>query len=71
MTTISFGGLIATVSPLKDGYREQIASVTNALARIQPDAVQLSNFNTLGEFTEIMGELMETTQPYTLAYQEA
>jgi CRISPR-associated protein Cst2 len=60
-----------TVSPLKDGYDEQIKTIKNALERIQPGVVQVDTFQTAGGLTEIMGELIENFSPYELRYQEA
>jgi len=60
-----------TVSPLKDGYREQIGRIIEALGQVAPDTVQVSTFNSLADFTDIMGDLMQNTEPYTISYQEA
>ena len=72
VVSISTGATPApTVSPLKDSYREQISRITGALANVVPDTVQVFNFDTLADFTDIMGDLMANTEPYTISYQGA
>ncbi len=67
--TLSSGPVPApTVSPLKDDYREQIARVRDALERIAGDTVSLATFDSLGEFTDLIGELLKNTVPYELRY---
>jgi len=67
--TLSSGPMPApTVSPLKDDYREQIARVHDALERIAKDTVSMATFNSLGEFTDLIGELLQNTVPYELRY---
>jgi CRISPR-associated protein Cst2 len=67
--TLSSGPVPApTVSPLKDDYREQIARVRDALQRIAGDTVSMATFDSLGEFTDLIGELLQNTVPYELRY---
>jgi len=67
--TLSSGPVPApTVSPLKDDYREQIARVRDALERIATGTVSMATFNSLGEFTDLIGELLHNTVPYELRY---
>ncbi|GAB4423419.1 MAG: DevR family CRISPR-associated autoregulator [Anaerolineae bacterium] len=67
--TLSSGPVPApTVSPLKDDYREQIARVRDALTRITGDTVSMATFDSLGEFTDLIGELLQSTVPYELRY---
>ncbi len=67
--TLSSGPVPApTVSPLKDDYREQIARVRDALTRIAGDTVSMATFDSLGEFTDLIGELLQNTVPYELRY---
>jgi CRISPR-associated protein Cst2 len=67
--TISTGPVPApTVSPLNPNYREQIVGVQEALERITPGKVLLAEFNSLSEFTEIVGDLMQDVEPYELHY---
>ncbi|GAB5426311.1 MAG: DevR family CRISPR-associated autoregulator [Crocinitomicaceae bacterium] len=72
VVSISTGATPApTVSPLKDGYREQIGRITEALRQVAPNTVQVFTFNSLADFTDIMGDLMQNTEPYTISYQGA
>jgi CRISPR-associated protein Cst2 len=67
--TLSSGPVPApTVSPLKDDYREQIARVRDALTRIAGDTVSMATFDSLGDFTDLIGELLQRTVPYELRY---
>lgn len=67
--TLSSGPVPApTVSPLKDDYREQIAQVRDALERISAGTVSVATFDSLGDFTDLVGELLKTTVPYELRY---
>lgn len=67
--TLSSGPVPApTVSPLKDDYREQIAQVHDALERISAGTVSVTTFDSLGDFTDLIGELLKTTVPYELRY---
>ena len=67
--TLSSGPVPApTVSPLKDDYREQIAHVRDALERISAGVVSVAMFDSPGEFTGLIGELLQSTVPYELRY---
>jgi len=67
--TLSSGPVPApTVSPLKDDYREQIVRVRDALERIAAGTVSVATFDSLGDFTDLMGELLQNTVPYELRY---
>lgn len=55
-----------TISPLDGGYRDRIGEVAGALARFRPNTVFVDRFDSLGDFTAIMGNLIENTTPYTL-----
>ncbi len=67
--TLSSGPVPApTVSPLKDDYREQVARVHDALERISAGTVSVATFDSLGDFTDLVGELLKTTVPYELRY---
>lgn len=70
MVSISAGATPApTVSPLKDNYREQMTSLKDSLNRITPDsAVNTLAFDSLGDLTEIIGDIMANTTPYMLQY---
>ncbi|MGQ9851100.1 MAG: DevR family CRISPR-associated autoregulator [Aggregatilineaceae bacterium] len=67
--TLSSGPVPApTVSPLKEDYREQIARVRDALERIAAGTVSMATFDSLGDFTDLIGELLQNTVPYELRY---
>jgi len=57
-----------TMSPINSGYGEQLQSIRQALEKVRPGAVTLSEFDSLAQFSEVMAELLETTAPYTLGY---
>ncbi len=70
VVSISQGPVPApTVSPLKTGYREEIAAIQKSLQRFTGDQVQLANFDTLSGLTEIVGDLLENFTPYQVQYQ--
>lgn len=56
-----------TVSPLNPGYLDDIAHIAAVLNKLYPEAVEVARFSTLGEFAEIMQELIESSVPFTLA----
>lgn len=67
--TLSSGPVPApTVSPLKDDYRVQVARVRDALERISAGTVSVTTFDSLGDFTDLIGELLKSTVPYELRY---
>lgn len=70
VVSISAGATPApTVSPLKDDYREQMTRLKDSLNRIAPDAaVNTLAFDSLGDLTEIVGDIIANTTPYTLQY---
>lgn len=55
-----------TLSPLEDGYVEELKRVVTALNRVKNDAVTVYEFDSMGRFAEIMLGLIAETQPYTL-----
>jgi CRISPR-associated protein Cst2 len=67
VVSVSAGPVPApTVSPLKDAYREQLEALQGALESIAPGRVGLYRFDSLGDFAAIIGELLQTTAPYSL-----
>jgi CRISPR-associated protein Cst2 len=60
-----------TISPINSHYREQLEGVQAALDRVRPGAVDLHAFDSLAQFSDVMAQVIETTVPYTLTYQEA
>ena len=72
VVSISTGATPApTVSPLKDNYREQIGRIREALESVSPGTVDVAEFSSLADFTDIMSNLMNNYQPYTISYQGA
>jgi len=55
-------------SPSDDGYRNELESIASSLNQVRPQAISLHRFETLSEFTGIMTDLMQTSEPYRLAY---
>lgn len=57
-----------TFSPLSDEFETEIERVHTALNGLWPDAIELHRFASLGELTEIVTHLIQTTAPYELTY---
>jgi len=55
-----------TLSPLEDGYVEELKRVAAALNGVRDGAVTLHEFDSMGHFAEIMHGLIAETEPYTL-----
>ncbi len=56
-----------TISPLKDQYREQLDTLQASLDRLSPGTVTALRFDSLGEFADVIGSLIEA-QPYAFRY---
>ncbi len=56
-----------TVSPLNPTYLEDIGHVADVLNKLHPEAVEVAQFATLGEFAEVMQNLIETSAPFSVA----
>jgi len=54
------------LSPLEDGYRNELKRVIQALNQVRPGAVTTYEFDSMGDFAEVMRDLIADTQPYTL-----
>lgn len=72
---VDFEGIIATssgvvpapaFSGLHSGYREQISRIADGLNRLNNDVIVLRTFDSLGEFTEQMTDIIANVQPYRL-----
>jgi len=77
---VDFKGVVAvssdvvpapTMSPINGKYRQQLQGIREALEKVRPGAVMLSEFDSLAQFSGVMADLIETTAPYTFSYQEA
>lgn len=55
-----------TISPLNPTYLEDIDHVASVLNKIHPGAVHVARFATLGEFAEIIQEMIRDTVPFTM-----
>jgi CRISPR-associated protein Cst2 len=74
---VGFDGVVAvskevvpapTLSPLGGDFVGELQRVQAALDSMRPGAVVLYPFKSLGEFTEVMANLVQTTEPLKLAY---
>lgn len=55
------------LSPLDEGYREEVEQVVRALNELKPGAISVHRFDTMGQFAEVMKGLIQGTRPYSLA----
>ena len=60
-----------TISPVNDGYREEIDQIIAALEPLRPGAVERWQFDALSGLTTIMQYLAQETSPFTLSYRGA
>ncbi len=74
---VSFNGVVTastqvvpapTISPLGGDFVAELERVQAALEPLRPGALELYPFASLGEFTEVMTHLIQTTEPFKLAY---
>lgn len=56
-----------TLSPLKDGYGDQLTALCETLNSIRPEALSAHNFGSLAEYAQQMSALMRE-QPFTMQY---
>ncbi len=77
---VDFKGVVAvssdvipapTMSPINGKYRQQLQGIREALEKVRPGAVTLSEFDSLAQFSGVMTDLIESTAPYAFSYQEA
>jgi len=54
------------LSPLSDGYREEIAGVAEALSRGRNGALAVYPFDTMSQFAGILQDIIASTKPYRL-----
>jgi CRISPR-associated protein Cst2 len=55
------------LSPLDQDYRQEVERVAGALNGLKPGAVAVHRFDSMGQFAEVMKEIIGSTQPYKLA----
>jgi CRISPR-associated protein Cst2 len=74
---VSFDGVVTVskqvvpapaISPLGSDFVGEVERVKVALDGLRPGALDLYPFASLGEFTEVMTHLIQTTEPLKLAY---
>lgn len=57
-----------TISPLNDEYKDEIRRVADALNQIETNAIERYEFDSLGNYAEVMANLAQTTVPYKISY---
>ena len=57
-----------TVSPLNDEYKDEIRRVADALNQIETNAIERYEFDSLGNYAEVIANLANTTVPYKISY---
>lgn len=58
-----------TLSPLKEGYAEQLTNLCQTLNTIRANALTAHAFTSMNEFASVIGQLIANGSPYTLAYR--
>ena len=56
------------LSPLDEDYRQEVERVAGALNGLKPGAIAVHRFDSMGQFAEVMKRLIESTEPYKLAW---
>jgi CRISPR-associated protein Cst2 len=65
--SISYSPMPApTISPIEDGYKEQIKKIAENLNRITSSSIEIKEFNDLGDFTNIMSDMIANSAQYKL-----
>ncbi len=71
MVTVSTGIAPApTLSPLENGYRDDLQRVIGALNRINGDLIKAYSFESMGAFAQIMESLIKETVPFKMSLGE-
>ncbi|MBI5292808.1 MAG: DevR family CRISPR-associated autoregulator [Chloroflexi bacterium] len=55
------------MSPLKPVFEDDIQKIAAALNSLRPNAIEVKPFGSMGEFAQIMAELVQNATPLTLA----
>ena len=58
------------ISPLKPDYEQDIQAVADALNKLRPNAIEVKPFESMGEFAEILVDLVQDSAPLALAIAE-
>ncbi len=69
VTTSSSTTPAPTISPLTDGYAEELSAIRDALDPVRPGVIELAEFGSLSDLTSIFTRLMQETAPFELRYQ--
>lgn len=56
-----------TLSPLNPRYREELDQVAAALNQLKPGALTIHRFDSMGQFAEVMKELITNSTPFKFA----
>lgn len=74
---VNFEGIISVssstvpapiASALNSKYKEEIIAVKEALEKLEPGTITIYPFNSLGEFAQRLGSLIEIVEPYGAMY---
>ncbi|HXK89809.1 MAG TPA: DevR family CRISPR-associated autoregulator [Thermosynergistes sp.] len=56
------------LSPLDENYRDEVKKIVAALNGIKNETITAHYFDSIGQLTEVMKEIIEQTQPYKFAW---
>lgn len=57
-----------TLSPLKEGYAEELTKLCETLNSIRPDALTAHSFASMNEYAQIVRDLLGIAEPYRMQY---
>ena len=57
-----------SLSPLKEGYRQELTDLCETLNGIRPNALTAYNFNSINEYAQQLSTIINNSAPYTLRY---
>ncbi len=57
-----------TLSPLKEGYREEVVGLCETLNSIRPDALTATPFDSINEYAQQLSTIIADGMPYRLSY---
>lgn len=55
-----------TISAINDEYREEISKIAASINKIENDAIEVKNFNGLGELSEVLSDIINNGEPYKI-----
>ncbi|RIK25518.1 MAG: DevR family CRISPR-associated autoregulator [Chloroflexi bacterium] len=59
------------ISPLKPRFVEDIQRVANAVNQLRTGAIEVKSFSSMGDFAQIMADLIESATPFVLPVAQA